>query len=288
MAKTKRFASKRLLEEDNNNGNNDDNLEAGEQKQSKRKSKRQRRALGTLTNNNKSTSNNKQEIQRPYASDGYQYTGSVDDIDAHDKNDPLAVSDYVQALFEYHRKAEQITACSMESQPYITAHMRAALVNWFFVCQEKLQFSPETIYLAVNLVDRYLSKKKVSGKRRLQVIGAASLLIAAKYEEMYYYDLNDIIKECQDECTREEVSIRCCESSKIPTNLTFYSSTLLLLYIYIYSHTGFKYGNENSEKVGTSHYRPNSPSLSRALSQSGTRRQEDCLHVLLFVGRRSP
>jgi cyclin B len=204
MAKTKRFASKRLPEEDNNNGNNDDNLEAGEQKQSKRKSKRQRRALGTLTNN-KSTSNNKQEIQRPYASDGYQYTGSVDDIDAHDKNDPLAVSDYVQALFEYHRKAEQITACSMESQPYITAHMRAALVNWFFVCQEKLQLSPETIYLAVNLVDRYLSKKKVSGKRRLQVIGAASLLIAAKYEEMYYYDLNDIIKECQDECTREEV-----------------------------------------------------------------------------------
>jgi hypothetical protein len=230
MAKTKRFVSKRLLEEDNNNGNNDDNLEAGEQKQSKRKSKRQRRALGTLTNNNKSTSNNKQEIQKPYASDGYQYTGAIDDIDTHDKNDPLAVSDYVQALFEYHRKAEQITACLMESQPYITAHMRATLVNWFFICQEKLQFSPETIYLAVNLVDRYLSKKKVSGKRKLQVIGAASLLIAAKYEEMYYYDLNDIINECQDECTREEVSIR-CESSKIPTNLTFYSSTLSLLYI---------------------------------------------------------
>ncbi len=213
MAKTKR--SKRLWEEEESSSNgNNDQPEEGLKKQSKRKSKRQRRALGTLTNNkhksiDASSKTNEEETKKPYESDGYQYTGAVDDIDVHDKNDPLAVSDYVQALFEHHRSVENITACHMESQPHITEHTRANLVNWLFVCQEKLKFCPETIYLAVTLVDRYLAKKKVSGKRRLQVVGAACLLIAAKYEEMYYYDLDDIIQECEHDCTRQEVSV-CC------------------------------------------------------------------------------
>ena len=220
MAKTKRFPSKRSLEEAYTNGNNDNPEEEGAKKQSKRKSKRQRRALGTLTNNKSATLTAKEEeeeTKKPYKSDGYQYTGAIDDIDAHDKNDPLAATDYVQALFEYHRSAEKITAYNMESQPHITAHMRATLINWLFVCQEKLKFCPETIYLAVNLIDRYLAKKKVSGKHRLQVIGAASLLIAAKYEEMYYYDLDDIIKECEGDCKREEVRVCCCVVCQ-PTN----------------------------------------------------------------------
>ena len=43
---------------------------------------------------------------------------------------------------------------------------------------------PESLYLTVNIVDRFLSVKAVP-RKELQLVGMGSMLIACKYEEIW-------------------------------------------------------------------------------------------------------
>jgi cyclin B len=51
---------------------------------------------------------------------------------------------------------------------------------------------PETLYLTVNVIDRYLSLKQVR-RSKLQLVGVSSLLLASKYEEIYPPELRDLV-----------------------------------------------------------------------------------------------
>lgn len=69
----------------------------------------------------------------------------------------------------------------MSSQPDISASMRTILVDWLIEVQENFELFHETLYLAVQLTDRYLSHKDVK-REYLQLVGATCMLIAAKFE----------------------------------------------------------------------------------------------------------
>jgi hypothetical protein len=69
--------------------------------------------------------------------------------------------------------------------------MRPLLNDWLSDLCEEFAFRRETLFLAVNIVDRYLSKVQVS-RQRLQLIGAAATLIAAKFEEVYEPSLDKL------------------------------------------------------------------------------------------------
>lgn len=73
----------------------------------------------------------------------------------------------------------------MSSQPDITAAMRTILVDWLIEVQENFELFHETLYLAVRLTDRYLAHKDIK-REYLQLVGATSMLIAAKFEVMYF------------------------------------------------------------------------------------------------------
>lgn len=51
---------------------------------------------------------------------------------------------------------------------------------------------PETLYLTINLIDRYLEQEEVS-RPKLQLVGVTALLIASKYEEIYPPELRDLV-----------------------------------------------------------------------------------------------
>lgn len=51
---------------------------------------------------------------------------------------------------------------------------------------------PETLFITVNLIDRFLSKYSIE-KSQVQLVGVTSLLIATKYEEIYPPTLKDFI-----------------------------------------------------------------------------------------------
>ena len=59
--------------------------------------------------------------------------------------------------------------------------MRAFLVDWMVEVQESFELNHETLYLAVKLVERFLFFEHNVYNERLQLLGAAALLIARKY-----------------------------------------------------------------------------------------------------------
>ena len=130
--------------------------------------------------------------------DSYQCTGPVDNIDERDRDDPLCATEYVQEMYAHFRKNESttwVTPDYMDDQPEINQNMRAILVDWLVDVHLKFKLIPETIYLAVNLLDRYLEKREVD-RPGLQLVGVACLLIASKYEEIYPIQLRDLVYVC--------------------------------------------------------------------------------------------
>lgn len=104
-------------------------------------------------------------------------------FDAENWLDHLQVSTYAMDIFQYLKGRETLFVIMdyMERQVCLSRWMRAMLVDWMVEVQESFELNHETLYLAVKLVDLYLTKVTV-GKETLQLLGAASLFIASKYD----------------------------------------------------------------------------------------------------------
>ncbi|UYV70193.1 CycB3 [Cordylochernes scorpioides] len=92
----------------------------------------------------------------------------------------------------------------MERQPEVTANMRAILVDWMVEVQENFELNHETLYLAVRLMDVYLGSCAMP-KARLQLLGATSILLAAKYDERSPPLVEDFLYICDDAYSRQDV-----------------------------------------------------------------------------------
>ena len=105
------------------------------------------------------------------------------DFDRENWRDPYQVSQYAMDIFEYLKKREPLFPITdyMERQVCLSRWMRSLLVDWMVEVQESFELNHETLYLAVKLVDLYLTKVTV-GKETLQLLGAASLFIASKFD----------------------------------------------------------------------------------------------------------
>lgn len=80
----------------------------------------------------------------------------------------------------------------MSKQTEISWSMRQTLVDWLLQVHIRYHMLPETLWIAINLVDRFLSKRVVSlGK--LQLVGVTSMFIAAKYEEILAPSIDEFV-----------------------------------------------------------------------------------------------
>ena len=70
--------------------------------------------------------------------------------------------------------------------------MRSILIDWLVEVHLKFKLVPESLYLTVNLIDRYLDKEQVN-RQKLQLVGVTAMLIACKYEEIYPPLLKDFV-----------------------------------------------------------------------------------------------
>lgn len=64
---------------------------------------------------------------------------------------------------------------------------------------------PETLFLAINLVDRILAGTPNMKRDRLQLVGITSLLIASKYEEIYPPEIHDFVFIADNTYPKEEI-----------------------------------------------------------------------------------
>lgn len=118
--------------------------------------------------------------QKPAKDEGWE------DLDAEDAEDPLMVAEYVNDIFEYMKELEIINMPNgdyMSLQEEINWDVRAILIDWLVDVHTKFRLLPETLYLAVNIIDRFLSRRTIS-LSKLQLVGVTAMFIASKYEEV--------------------------------------------------------------------------------------------------------
>lgn len=68
----------------------------------------------------------------------------------------------------------------------------------------KFRLLPETLYVTISIIDRFLSKVNIK-KSQLHMLGVASILIASKYEEIYPPELKDLLAISENKFSKEEV-----------------------------------------------------------------------------------
>ncbi|KYN15838.1 G2/mitotic-specific cyclin-B3 [Trachymyrmex cornetzi] len=128
------------------------------------------------------------------------------DFDVENWLDPYQVSPYAMDIFEYLKEREHLFPIGdyMDRQVCLSQWMRALLVDWMVEVQESFELNHETLYLAVKLVDLYLTKMTV-GKETLQLLGAASLFIASKFDERIPPMVEDFLYICDGAYTQREL-----------------------------------------------------------------------------------
>ena len=77
-----------------------------------------------------------------------------------------------------------------KTQPEINEKMRAILIDWLIDVNNKFNFTEETLYLAINIIDTYLSLKKIK-RCNLQLLGVTALFISCKQNEIIFRRLKE-------------------------------------------------------------------------------------------------
>ncbi|XP_011136710.1 cyclin-A2 isoform X2 [Harpegnathos saltator] len=122
-------------------------------------------------------------------------------------SDFFDIDEYRSDIYSYLREAETIHKPKpgyMKKQPDITYAMRSILVEWLVEVVEEYRLQNETLYLAVSYIDRFLSYMSVV-RAKLQLVGAAAMFIAAKYEEIYAPDVGEFVYITDDTYTKKQV-----------------------------------------------------------------------------------
>lgn len=78
------------------------------------------------------------------------------------------------------------------------------MMEWVLEIHNHFSLKPETLYLSVNIIDRYLEVEKIK-KNRLQLVAISALFIAGKYEEIYPPELRDYVYICKNNFSKNDI-----------------------------------------------------------------------------------
>ncbi|TIA10451.1 hypothetical protein D6C80_08042 [Aureobasidium pullulans] len=124
-----------------------------------------------------------------------------------DQWDTSMVAEYGDEIFEYMRTLEERmrpNAHYMDYQNECQWSMRSVLMDWLIQVHTRFTLLPETLFLAVNYIDRFLSCKVISlGK--LQLVGATAIFLAAKYEEVNCPSVQEVVYMVDGGYTQDEI-----------------------------------------------------------------------------------
>lgn len=113
-----------------------------------------------------------------------------------DSNSSFIPMEYMNEIWDSFISKEDLNNYSfnaiIEKQNDIKDHMRSMLVDWLISLQNGFFLNSKTLFLAVNLIDRYLSQRQIF-RTRFQLLGITALFIAAKYEEIYMKTIEDYV-----------------------------------------------------------------------------------------------
>lgn len=93
----------------------------------------------------------------------------------------------------------------LDQQADINVKMRSILIDWLTEVHMKYRMKPVTMFLTVNIIDRYLAKAQVA-RKRLQLVGVVAMFIAAKFEEIRPPQVADFVYITDKAYTKNEIT----------------------------------------------------------------------------------
>ena len=123
------------------------------------------------------------------------------------KYDLQLAEEYQEEIIPYlisleHKK--RINPYYMSKQTDINEKMRMILIDWLTEVHLKFKLLPETLFLTINFIDRYLQNNQTP-RDKLQLIAVSSLLIACKYEEIYPPEISSFVYITDNAYNKEDI-----------------------------------------------------------------------------------
>ena len=124
----------------------------------------------------------------------------------------LLIDDYGEDIFRYIGKEENINVCDysskdlfrLQDKKFINEKNRGIIFQWLVKNNNKWKLNDDTIFMAMNIMDRYISKYKVENAE-FQLVGVSSYLIASKYEDIYPPYVDELTKICNFIYTTDDI-----------------------------------------------------------------------------------
>ena len=157
----------------------------------------------TNPNPNTQTNENQENNCNNEANSSSKYTPI---LAKYEKQIPL---EYIPEIWKSLKVSELSSASKpkydlISTQNDISFDMRAILIDWIIEVHKNYRLFPETLYISIQLIDRYLAKKNIS-RTKLQLLGTTALFIASKYEEIVYPCLNEFAKITDRAYEKEDI-----------------------------------------------------------------------------------
>ena len=122
-----------------------------------------------------------------------------------DLRNPQYTAEYSTSIYQNMKNEEDAFLIDKDflQDTEIEERHRRRLVEWLLKVHEKFKLLPETFFITCKLVDLSIQKFGVQ-KSNLQLLSLASLLISAKYEEIYPPSLRQMLKVAANESIKKE------------------------------------------------------------------------------------
>lgn len=122
------------------------------------------------------------------------------------------IDDYGDNIFNYLIQKEKINICDysntslfkLQNESYYNEKNRIYLYHWLLMNNFLLKKNDDTLFMAINIMDRYISQIK-SKNTEYPLIAISSYLIASKYEDIYPPSLKILSKICNNNYSIEEI-----------------------------------------------------------------------------------
>lgn len=104
----------------------------------------------------------------------------------------MILCEYKEDVFDHLLQVERRLRPKPRNRSHLAPGMRTRLVEWMIQVHQSFDLYPETLFLSVNYLDRFLGCRNVPSER-LQLLGVTAILIASKYEEVEPLSLDQIV-----------------------------------------------------------------------------------------------
>ena len=119
-------------------------------------------------------------------------------------------TDIIESLLEeedyYFNKKKYINPLYLENEDSeLTPEMRTIAVDWLVLIHYKIfKFSENTLFLAIQIFDRYLSKVDLNTEQT-ELLLYTSFMLASKHNEIDYVNMQETLKLSQDKFNKEQI-----------------------------------------------------------------------------------